>query len=153
VANATAQLAYSALSPNGRWNFPSFYYTLNATFPDAATGASVSIEWVFIDTVILCGLSVAGEKGQPVPPADATPASVQLAWITETLAASKADWLIVAGHYPVYSVAEHGSTTCLVEQLRPLLIENKAAMYINGHDRSCARRPVQGRRGGACVSD
>lgn len=135
VANATAQLAYThAPGTSKRWNFPAFYYSMNTTFTDASSGASLTAQFVFIDTVILCGLSVPGAKGQPVPPADADPASVQLQWLTATLAASTADWLIVAGHYPVFSVAEHGSTACLIQQVQPLLVANKVALYINGHD-------------------
>jgi tartrate-resistant acid phosphatase type 5 len=134
VANATAQLAYTHQpGTSKRWNFPSFYYSMNTTFT-GADGAALTAQFVFIDTVILCGLSVPGGKGQPVAPADAAPGSAQLAWLTATLAASTADWLIVTGHYPVYSVAEHGSTDCLVQQVQPLLVANKVALYINGHD-------------------
>ena len=125
---------------------PQYYYLHSETFSTAA-GASVSVDWVFIDTVILCGLSAPhgpGEHaGQPIPHEEADyanrktplpPAAAQWAWIKSTLAASKADWLIVTGHYPVYSIAEHGSTDCLVQQLKPLLGENQVALYINGHD-------------------
>jgi len=145
VANATAQLAYTNLPGRltKRWNFPAFYYSLNATFSDAA-GAPVTVEYVFIDTVILCGLSVPGGKGQPEGPRDADPAADQLAWIKMALATSAADWLIVAGHYPVYSVAEHGSTACLVEQLKPLLAANKVAAYVNGHDHNLQHIEVEG---------
>ena len=45
--------------------------------------------------------------------------------IESTLAASTADYLIVAGHYPVWSVCEHGPTTNLVSQLKPLLEQYK----------------------------
>ena len=46
----------------------------------------------------------------------------------------RADYVLVGGHYPVYSVAEHGSTKCLLEGLRPLLYKYKATAYISGHD-------------------
>lgn len=46
----------------------------------------------------------------------------------------RADYLIVAGHYPVYSVAEHGPTSCLVERLMPLLHKYNATAYLCGHD-------------------
>jgi hypothetical protein len=32
-------------------------------------------------------------------------------------AASTADWLIVAGHYPVYSGGEHGTTIALANEV------------------------------------
>jgi len=34
---------------------------------------------------------------------------------------SKADYLFVAGHYPVYSACSHGNTDYLVDNLKPLL--------------------------------
>ena len=133
VANTTAEIARNG---QGRWNFPDFYYTKTDTFTDAA-GAAVSVQLIMIDTVILCGLTVPHANGQPVAPAPGTPippAAAQMAWLTQTLAASTADVLIVSGHYPVFSVAEHGSTACLVKELAPLLVAHKAALYVSGHD-------------------
>lgn len=48
-------------------------------------------------------------------------AAAQLAWIDRTLNASRAHYLFVVGHYPVYSTAEHGDTHELVRDLEPLL--------------------------------
>ncbi len=57
----------------------------------------------------------------PRGPDDETLAEPQYQWIEDTLAASKADYIIVAGHYPIYSIAEHGSTADLVKNLMPIL--------------------------------
>ena len=40
----------------------------------------------------------------------------QLGWLEATLNASTAAWLVVAGHYPVYSGGEHGDTPELLQQ-------------------------------------
>ena len=40
----------------------------------------------------------------------------------------------MAGHFPVWSVAEHGPTGCLVDRLKPLLEHYTVSAYINGHD-------------------
>ncbi len=45
-----------------------------------------------------------------------------------------APYLIVSGHYPIYSVAEHGPTQCLVDRLRPLVHQYHATTYLCGHD-------------------
>ena len=57
----------------------------------------------------------------------------QWSWINSTLKASTADFLIVAGHYPVWSIAEHGSTPDLVQKLQPMLQSNKVTAYMCGH--------------------
>ena len=49
--------------------------------------------------------STVSGKNQIVPK---TMVDEQTAWIEDTLAASTADFLWVAGHYPVWSVCSHG---------------------------------------------
>lgn len=55
-------------------------------------------------------------------------------WIEHTLASSTADYLIVLGHYPVWSIAEHGPTNDLVNKLRPMLQKYRVTAYFCGHD-------------------
>lgn len=45
----------------------------------------------------------------------------QLTWIKDTLRSSTADYLIVAGHHPVFSAGSHGNTRYLEIKLKPLL--------------------------------
>jgi tartrate-resistant acid phosphatase type 5 len=61
-------------------------------------------------------------------------ADKQYEWIKQTLSTSTADWLFVVGHYPVWSIAEHGPTKNLVEYLKPLLETYKVNAYFCGHD-------------------
>ena len=61
-------------------------------------------------------------------------------WVEAELKAAAAneaiDWIIVAGHYPVYSVADHGDTPEMVEAVLPLLEKYGVDAYLCGHDHS-----------------
>merc|ERR1712048_940976 len=46
------------------------------------------------------------------------------------------DYIIVAGHYPVFAVGEHGSTKQLSPTAFPHLRDNCVSAYLAGHDHS-----------------
>lgn len=116
--------------PPTRRKFPAYYYELNFHIPN--TGKTLTI--VMLDTVMLCGNSDDFANAEPREPQHVPNAQRQLAWLQERLARSRADFLLVAGHYPVWSVSKHGPTACLLEKLHPLLIKHKATAYLCGHD-------------------
>ncbi|XP_061080730.1 tartrate-resistant acid phosphatase type 5-like [Conger conger] len=124
-----AQIAYSRVSE--RWHFPELYYELKFGVPG---GPGPTLTVLMVDTVLLCGSSDDFADGGPRGPADAAGAGRQLRWLRRRMEASRADFLLVAGHYPVWSVAEHGPTRCLLEELRPLLVKHRATAYLSGHD-------------------
>merc|ERR1712160_7410 len=87
-----------------------------------------------IDTVGLAGLSDDECLGCALPgPGNLTMAQGQWHWIEQQLSERTADFLWVAGHYPIYSAGDDGTTKTLVEQLLPLL-KKYGAHYICGHD-------------------
>jgi len=121
-------VAYSSLSP--RWVFPSFWYNFTKVFD-----GGVTVEFVGIDTVTIAGLPEADDhNGQPFGPLDVESAAQELQWIQQTLEASTADYLLVYGHYPVWSPCSHGPTSALVSQLLPILNSTRVSMYLAGHD-------------------
>ncbi|XP_030052840.1 tartrate-resistant acid phosphatase type 5 isoform X1 [Microcaecilia unicolor] len=126
--NVSAQIAYSKVSK--RWHFPSYYYDLRFKIPKS--NATLAI--MMIDTVTLCGNSDDFQSQQPEKPLSQEAATQQMSWLKKKLAASQDDYLLVAGHYPVWSVAEHGPTRCLVKHLLPLLKKYNATAYLCGHD-------------------
>ena len=80
-----------------------------------------------IDTVVLAGNSFSVEDGRELNGNELkgwdrkAETDAQLAWIEATLRNSSAPYLVVAGHYPVHSICEHGPTAALVDHLQPLL--------------------------------
>lgn len=140
--NVTAQIAYSGHS--SRWNYPTSWYSFVKPIGSGGSAAA-TLEIVMIDTVILGGNSdirdnATGEvltelPGSALPgAADASLASAQMAWLEQTLRASTATFLVVAGHYPVWSICEHGPTSQMVSDVKPLLEQYHVTAFIAGHD-------------------
>ncbi|XP_053711935.1 tartrate-resistant acid phosphatase type 5-like [Synchiropus splendidus] len=128
AGNVRAQIEYSKKSD--RWRFPGYYYELNFRIP--STNKTLTI--IMLDTVLLCGNSLDYLDEKPRGPLRAVDANRQLTWLQQRLAQNKADFLLVAGHYPVWSVSEHGPTECLLRRLRPLLLKYKVTAFLCGHD-------------------
>uniref|UniRef100_A0A672UYD8 Tartrate-resistant acid phosphatase type 5 n=1 Tax=Strigops habroptila TaxID=2489341 RepID=A0A672UYD8_STRHB len=127
AGNVTAQIAYGHRSP--RWHFPHYYYSLRLSLP----GTNASARLLVLDTVLLCG--GADDFGAGGAPRDAAAAAAQLSWLRERLAAARRDrFVLVAGHYPVWSAGEHGPSACLRRDLRPLLRRHRVTAYLCGHD-------------------
>jgi len=134
--NVSAQIAYTALSK--RWRFPSLYYTVTKHFT-SSSGSDVSIQFVFIDTVTLAPVDSSDEeeeKHKPVFIDDVEGKVDQKQWdfVFSNLNSSTADWLIVVGHFSLYSTGSNGPNADLVQYLKPALEKYGAALYLSGHD-------------------
>eukprot|EP00992_Anisonema_acinus_P014371 TRINITY_DN9242_c0_g1_i1.p1 TRINITY_DN9242_c0_g1~~TRINITY_DN9242_c0_g1_i1.p1 ORF type:complete len:350 (+),score=100.54 TRINITY_DN9242_c0_g1_i1:57-1052(+) len=134
--NVTAQIAYSDISK--RWTYPNLRQTWTTTVSSDETKGSVTFQIVLFDTVVVAGDSYYDEERdvfvKPTGPASEAAAADTWKWLEETLAASKADYLWVGGHYPVWSACQHGPTKTLVTKLLPLLERYKVTGYMSGHD-------------------
>ncbi|XP_066929084.1 putative uncharacterized protein DDB_G0271606 [Clytia hemisphaerica] len=119
AANVSAQIAYSKVSK--RWHFPDFFYNKVFKIPDSTK----TLELLMIDTTMLCWHSKKSNSPSP---------KVQWKWIEDALKNSKADYLVVAGHHPMYSSSNHGNTRCLVDRLKPLFEKYSVNAYFSGHD-------------------
>ncbi|XP_065914958.1 tartrate-resistant acid phosphatase type 5-like [Dysidea avara] len=127
--NVSAQVAYTEKST--RWYMPNYYYTETFSIP----GTDAEIQFVFIDTIILCGPTDPIKRWLPPSgPASLNAAEDQWEWIEKTLSTSAAEWLFVVGHYPVWSIGRHGPTEGLKDRLRPMLIKYNVSAYFCGHD-------------------
>ncbi|XP_045157761.2 tartrate-resistant acid phosphatase type 5-like [Mercenaria mercenaria] len=127
--NVRAQMIYSAFS--SRWNFPYFYYKETRTLP----GGKV-LDILMLDTIVLCGNTYGRpDGGQGVKgPKSVYRAEKEWTWIEQNLKDSTADYLLVCGHYPVFSVGANGPTDILLTRLEPLLYEHRVTAYLSGHD-------------------
>lgn len=156
LGNVTAQIEYSKLSK--RWVYPDWYYSFEKSFEDG--GENVTMQFIMIDTVLLdvveenkCVMldhfrnkrlflthggscrygKLSDAPGTPLPK-DAPSKKEQLTWLESEMSRSTADYLWVAGHYPVWSGCEHGNTLELHVDLKPLLEKYHATGYMSGHD-------------------
>jgi len=132
--NVPAQIEYTKHS--ARWNFPDYHHSISKTAPDGST-----IDILLIDTVQLSGNSQLNDEdtdslrgSELLGPADPLAATNQLEWLDAQLKASTADYIIVGGHYPVFSIAEHGPTNALQPSNFPYLRDNRVSAYMCGHE-------------------
>ena len=129
-APCSAQIAYSNVS--SRWYYPSLYHSFEETF------GKYKAMFVMLDTVIISGASETSE-GVPLTGANyigggGADSDAQIDFLNKTLASSDADIIVVAGHYPVWSVCEHGPTDTLIDKVKPLLEKYGVSAYLSGHD-------------------
>lgn len=57
----------------------------------------------------------------------------QADWLTQRLSSSRARWVVVYGHHPVYSYGSHKENRKLLARLNPLLL-GRVDFYLTGHD-------------------
>eukprot|EP00386_Alphamonas_edax_P014479 GDKI01044470.1.p1 GENE.GDKI01044470.1~~GDKI01044470.1.p1 ORF type:complete len:499 (-),score=124.43 GDKI01044470.1:46-1473(-) len=131
--NATAQFRRDDLNLTANWILPNLWY--NKVFYSTDKGVSgtqsseadkFSVALVFTDSYIW------DEPGYHPK----SHVQLQLEFIEASLsmAARLADWIVVVGHYPMYSSGAHGDTQVLKAELLPLLQKYKVDMYTYGHD-------------------
>ena len=120
--NTQAVQDYSNVSR--RWTMPARYYT--KTFADK----DMTIRVVWIDTAPLID-KYRNEK-ETYPDACKQDYQQQLAWIDSVLTSAKEDWIIVAGHHPIYAETPKDESERLDMQARldPILRKHKVDMYI-----------------------
>ncbi|NXI09295.1 PPA5 phosphatase, partial [Irena cyanogastra] len=133
AGNVTAQLRYSRHSP--RWYGP-LCPRVTPSVPESPRGVLTRpCVPQALPTPCACSWGVPTVSPGPVGVRDAAAAAAHLAWLRAQLEAAAGDrFVLVAGHYPVWSVAKHGPTPCLLRLLRPLLRRHRVTAYLCGHD-------------------
>ena len=123
-----------------RWEFPSLYHK------QSFQRDNFTVDLILIDTVDLVVsaslLKPDIKKGHsfweslsllPLRHKYGPIHTEQWTWLERSLRESTADYLLVGGHFPVFSQGMHGPTQQLVDHLKPLL-EKYGAHYLSGHD-------------------
>lgn len=115
---------------------PSFNYTIDAKINH---GQDELVKIIMLDTILMCGNSGFDWELDQSPRFRSYEhelrANDYFVWLEDELIASESyPYVIVAGHFPVWSIAEHGPTKCLVDKLRPLLHKYQVSAYMCGHD-------------------
>ena len=123
--NTQAVLDYGKVSR--RWEMPARYYT--KVFNDK--GMTMRVVW--IDTAPL--INKYREEKDKYPDASLQDDKRQLAWVDSVLTVAKEDWVIVAGHHPVYAQTPKDAEerTDMQQRLDPILRRHHVDMYICGH--------------------
>ena len=122
LGNVSSSIEYSAHST--RWRHPWYWYPVRAS--TGVGGTNERLDVLMLDVTLCYGI-----WSDPVH--DAMCAQ-QLEWLAAELTASTADYLIVAGHYPVWSACAHGNTQWAIDALLPLMAAANVTMYASGHD-------------------
>jgi len=134
-----SQLDYSHVNP--RWIYPDLSYVAHYELSPTST----TVDFIFVDTVILCGGTWYGgpdpKTGRfkaayelPKGPENPDKAEALWHWVQKQLAQSRADYLFVVSHYPVFSSGAHGDFTCPGLRMLALLEKYNATAYLCGHD-------------------
>eukprot|EP01041_Mallomonas_annulata_P004372 gene4372-8705_t len=116
------------------WMLPSTNYSRSFDIPG---GGSVHI--VFVDTTTLAPTEnkCCNSQGGVSEQRQQELIQNQLSHIDRMLKEAKAaspTWLLVVGHYPIFSAGSHGDTDELILTLLPLLVQYRVHAYICGHD-------------------
>ena len=135
--NVSAQLLYSTLQKgSGRWNMPYLWYSTKHGYIDEVTNETITTQVLMIDTTVLWGLEeiiddVTIKTRYTSMPGLEARAAQQLEWLAETMANSTADYLWIAGHYPIYD--PHSVDPRKRDALVPLMVKYNASGYLAGH--------------------
>lgn len=122
--NITGELEYSKLSH--RWNFPNLSYNMTKYVDDMH---EKTIDFIMIDTMLYDYYD--GVKNDYH--GNGMDMEKHLAWIQQRLEASTADYILVVGHFPLYSTCSSGDPSYFRSLLNPLLVKHQAH-YMAGHD-------------------
>lgn len=125
IGNTQAVLDYSNVSR--RWNMPAKYYS--KTF----RGKGTSMKVIFLDTTPIIDKYFNDKEGYP--DASGQDVNAQLQWLDKELANATEDWIIVAGHHPIYADTpkDDSERKDMQSKVDAIIKKHNVDMYICGH--------------------
>ena len=123
--NTQAVMDYSKVSR--RWEVPAKYYS--RTF----SGKGATVKVIFLDTTPL--IDKYRNDTEDYPDAAAQDMEAQLQWLDRELAGAKEDWVIVAGHHPIYADTpkDESERSDMQRRVGSILQKHRVDMYLCGH--------------------
>lgn len=123
--NTQAVIDYSNISR--RWEMPAKYYS--RTF----TGKDASVKVLLIDTTPI--IEKYRTNRTIYPDAAGQDVAAQLQWLDNELDNATEDWIIVAGHHPIFADTpkNENERKDMQRSVNPILQNHKVDMYICGH--------------------
>ncbi len=123
--NTQAVIDYSKVSR--RWEMPAKYYS--RTF----SGKGATVKVIFLDTTPL--IDKYRNDSEEYPDASAQDMEAQLQWLDRELSEATEDWVIVAGHHPIYADTSKDDSERADMQRRvdTILQKHRVNMYLCGH--------------------
>ena len=91
----------------GRWVMPDHNFTVTMAIPNSG---GATLDFIFIDTERIAPEETGSTGSGGANPVTAAQTAAQLAWLKAALAASRATWLFVAGHYHGKQISHHFSS-------------------------------------------
>lgn len=122
--NSQALIDYSKVNP--RWRMPAKYYTT------VFEKGGATIRFVMLDTTPLIDKYRESEK---YPDAKHQDKEAQLEWLEKVLSEATEDWVVVAGHHPVYAQTSKNKVEreSMKRAINGILRKHKVSMYLCGH--------------------
>jgi acid phosphatase len=130
LSNPNAQIDYYTEKKDSRWTMPAKYYSIIYQLENK------KVQIVALDTVelgILTSATLISEKQLNKTGINMESRNVQIKWLDNVLSTSDADWLIVMGHYNMYTAGYHESNHELISLLKPMFVKYNVDMYLCGH--------------------
>ncbi|MBO4936656.1 MAG: metallophosphoesterase [Alistipes sp.] len=128
MGNTQGFLDYSKVNPH--WTIPDRYYTR------VFKKGGVSIRFVMLDTTPLVEKYRTGKHAKRYPEAAEQDKQEQLDWLKKVLSEAKEEWVIVAGHHPIYADTKKNKSERkdMEKSVDKILRKNENVdMYICGH--------------------